>query len=181
MENASIHLGVAENNGQKSNMELFDSNVLSRIGEHLLKKNESVAVAESVTAGLIQFALSNIIDAAKLFQGGIIAYNLGQKCKHLGVDPLHAMQVNCVSQEIAQQMATQTISNFSVQWGIAITGYASPVPESDNKVFAYYSIVHKSKVKAEGMLKCHDMTPPQAQHFYVSRLLELFSDLLYKK
>ena len=181
MENVSIHLGVPENNEEKSVMELFDSEILTRIGDHLIKKKESVAVAESVTAGLIQFAFSNTINAAKFFQGGITAYNLGQKYKHLGVDPLHAMEVNCVSQEIAEQMAKQVTTNFSAHWAIAITGYASPVPEGDSKLFAYYSIIHKSKIKAEGMIKCHDITPPQAQHFYVNRLLELFAELLHKK
>src|SRR5687768_1146535 len=134
-------------------MEFFNKKHLEYIGKNLKKKKETIAVAESVTSGALQLALSSITDASLFFRGGITAFNLGQKYKHLFVEPLHAESVNCVSQKVATEMALGISQQFSSDWGIGITGYASPVPESDNKVFAFFSIVYKRKIKGFGKIR----------------------------
>jgi nicotinamide-nucleotide amidase len=133
-------------------MDLFDKTVLEKIGHKILDKRETIAVAESVTCGLLQFALSNIPDASTFLQGGIVTYNIGQKFKHLNVEPIHALKVNCVSQKVADQMGFEVTRLFASDWGIAITGYASPNTESKQKLFAYYAIVYKSRIKAKGKI-----------------------------
>src|SRR5688572_24937105 len=133
-------------------MELFNKKDLKHIGTAILKKKETIAVAESVTAGSLQFALSGIPDASLFFQGGVTAFNIGQKARHLGVEPLHARSVNCVSNKVATEMAIGIAKLYSSEWALGITGYASPVPESNNKVFAFYSIIYKNKVKATGKI-----------------------------
>jgi len=152
-------------------MQLFDKKLLERIGKKLLSKKQTIAVGESVTAGLLQFAFSTIPDAACFFQGGLTAYNIGQKFKHLGVEPLHALSVNCVSQQVATQMSLQSCDLFSSDWGIGITGYASPVPESGNKVFAFYTITYRKKVLAHGKLVPRKSDPPGMQVKYVEKIL----------
>src|SRR5689334_9261316 len=117
-------------------MEFFSQSTLDKIREQLMTKKQTVAVAESVTSGLLQLAFSSMIDASEFYQGGITAYNLAQKTRHLLVEPIHANSVNCVSQRVADEMATQVAKLFLSDWGIAVTGYATPVPESDGKVFA---------------------------------------------
>jgi PncC family amidohydrolase len=155
-----------------------DKDMLKSIGERILKKNETIAVAESVTAGYLQFAISAIPDASKFFQGGVTAFNIGQKFKHLRVEPLHALSVNCVSEKVATEMALHVCGLFSSDWGIGITGYASPVPESDNTVFAYYAITHKDKVLKSGKLTPPDMEPVELQQEYANLVLQELSGLL---
>jgi nicotinamide-nucleotide amidase len=152
-------------------IESFNKKDLEYIGKTLIGKKETIAAAESVTSGVLQFALSSITDASKFFQGGLTAYNLGQKCKHLLVESIHAQMVNCVSQRVATEMAMGISQLFSSEWGIGITGYASPVPESGNKLFAYYSIVHKKKVKGYGKITPGNATPAQIQVHYVNVIL----------
>jgi nicotinamide-nucleotide amidase len=152
-------------------MESFNKKDLDYIGKTFKKKKETIAAAESVTSGVLQFALSSITDASQFFQGGLTAYNLGQKCKHLLVEPIHAQMVNCVSQRVATEMAIGISQLFSSDWGIGITGYASPVPESGNKVFAYYSIVYKKKVKGYGKIIPGKATPAQIQVHYVNAII----------
>ena len=82
-------------------MEIFNENELKKIGKKLIEGKYTIAVAESVTSGILQFALSSIPDASKFYQGGITAYNIGQKYSHLKVEPIHALSVNCVSQKVA--------------------------------------------------------------------------------
>ncbi|MFT3702986.1 MAG: CinA family protein [Agriterribacter sp.] len=161
--------------------DLFDKIILETIGNKILQRQETIAVAESVTAGLLQFALSNIPDAAKFLQGGLTAYNLGQKYKHLQVEPLHAAAANCVSQKVAVEMATQVCTLFTSDWGIGITGYASPVPQSGQALFVYYAVAHRGKVRAKGKIRAAPQDPPAAQLFYVNRILQTLVKLLKDK
>ena len=80
---------------------LYDENLVNTIKDILCQRKQTIAVAESVTAGHLQAALSSAVEASHFFQGGITAYNLGQKCRHLQVNPISAEGCNCVSEEVA--------------------------------------------------------------------------------
>ena len=159
-------------------MELFDKKILEAIGKKLIRKKQSVSVAESVTSGSLQLAFSAIPDAAQFFQGGMTAYNLGQKYKHLKVEPIHALAVNCVSQQVSVAMAIHIGELFASDWGIGVTGYASPVPESDNKVFAFYAITYKNQLKAKGKIPARKGDPIQLQLKYTNFIMRKFARLL---
>jgi nicotinamide-nucleotide amidase len=153
-------------------MELFDKKVLLQIGKFLKRKEETIAVAESVTSGLLQYAFSNVPDATQFFQGGLTAYNVAQKFKHLQVEPIHALAVNCVSPLVAEQMALQVCRIFGAHWGIGITGYATAVPESGNKLFAYFAITYKEKVRLKGQFRSDAKNPPEVQLHFTQALLQ---------
>lgn len=159
---------------------MIDKTKTDKIGSYLLAHNETIAIAESVTSGLLQFILGEATNAEKFYQGGITAYNLGQKYKYLGVEPVHAATVNCVSQRVAEQMAIEVCRMFSSDWGISITGYATPVPESGNKLFSYFAIAYKGRVKSSGKLDCGDMPPIRVKEKYsediVDELLRLMQE-----
>jgi hypothetical protein len=67
-------------NGMTSTKKTFN-----KIGTTLIANKQTISVAESVTAGAVQRMLSRIPDAADFFQGGLTAYSIGQKYKHLNV------------------------------------------------------------------------------------------------
>jgi len=151
--------------------QMFDSNITDSIRKCLTEKEETLAVAESVTSGMLQLALSGAENASAFYQGGITAYNLGQKYRHLQVEPIHAEAHNCVSQKVAEQMATAVCSLFCSDWGVGITGYATPVPESDNKVFAYYAIALRGHIIAADRIDAAIDKPLQVQLLFVKQLL----------
>lgn len=153
-------------------MELFNKNKLEYISGWLLANMQTIAVAESVTAGLLQFAFSNMENAAKFFQGGITAYNLGQKYKHLEVEPIHAQEINCVSDKVAVQMARQVCRQFNSQWGIGITGYCSPVPESGNKIYAYYAVIFNEDLLRNEKITSTATSPPDVQLDYAKIVMD---------
>jgi len=137
----------------------YDIDIVNNISAILQQREETLAVAESVTAGQLQVAFSLADGATQILQGGITAYNIGQKARHLNVDPVHAGNTNCVSQKVADQMAAAVLQLFSADWGIAITGYASPVPEEGiYELFAYYSIYHR-----QHCVKCGRITTPSRE------------------
>src|SRR5205809_1610359 len=110
---------------------MFDKITLQEAADILFRKHYTLAVAESVTAGLLQAAFAAAENATAFFQGGITAYNTKQKYMHLHVDILHAVSCNCVSDAIASQMASGVSKSFLSNWGIGVTGYASPLPGHD--------------------------------------------------
>ena len=65
----------------------------------------TLAVAESVTCGRLQARIGAISGASEFFLGGLTAYTIPQKVRHLGVDRALAEQTNAVSPEVAEQMA----------------------------------------------------------------------------
>jgi len=156
-------------------MKMMDDLPAGAIRHYLLTTAETISVAESVTAGLLQLCLSSIPDAAKFFQGGITAYNVAQKYKHLAVEPLHALSVNCVSPDVANEMALQTCALFASHWGIGITGYATAVPESGGELYAFYAIAKRSNVLLSGKLCPPTSTPFDVQMFYAQEVLNLLT------
>jgi nicotinamide-nucleotide amidase len=155
---------------------IFNLEQINRIKSVLAQRSETIAVGESVTGGLLQFALSSADGAREYFQGGITAYNLGQKSRHLHIEPIHAESCDCVSEKVAQQMALYVTTLFQSDWGIAITGYASPAPESGGELFAYFCIVKRGAVVSSGRLNPGTSGFPDVQLEYVNKVVEELSE-----
>jgi len=92
----------------------------------LLEQNETVAVAESLTAGGLGHALTCAPGASKVFLGGIIAYSNDVKINILGIDSHLIDTFSVVSEEVANAMADAAREKFGTTWGIATTGIAGP-------------------------------------------------------
>lgn len=98
------------------------NDLLEFTGNYFQTTKETISVAESVTAGFLQFSFSQIKDASTFFKGGITAYTLEEKVRFLKVDRKEAEENDCVSQNIADTMALNVTDLFHTDWGIAITG-----------------------------------------------------------
>lgn len=161
---------------------MFDDKIINDIKEHLCNNNQTVAVAESVTAGYLQAALASAERASFFFQGGITAYNLGQKARHLNVEPIHAERCNCVSEQVVTQMALQITKSFSSDWGIAISGYAAPVPEcSVHEPFAFYAITFRDKLVQIKKISSRERDAIKVQLYYVNKILSDFNQIVQSK
>lgn len=119
----------------------------------------NLAVAESMTCGRVQARIGATPGASEFFLGGITAYTLEQKVRHLGIEEAPARALNCVSQDVAEQMAIGACALFGAQVGLATTGYAEPNEERRVKhPFAWWAIAHdlgdgRSAV-VSGMIEC---------------------------
>jgi nicotinamide-nucleotide amidase len=152
---------------------------LAAIGQRLINRNETVAVAESVTAGLMMADFSLAENATEFFQGGIVVYNLGQKTRHLDVEPIHAEKFNCVSEGVTAQMAVEVSKKFCCQWGIGITGYAVPVPELNIKTcFAFYSFAYKNELVTTLRIESTKKGQAVVQNHFAETVLNSFLEIL---
>lgn len=159
---------------------MFNRTALEGIRDSLLHANETIAVAESVTSGFLQAAVSTVPDAAKFYQGGITAYNLGQKYRHLHVNPIHAENCNSVSAEVAETMALHVCRLFGSHWGVAITGYATKVPEGGNELQAFYAFAYNGAIVETKTIKASTNEGVDAQFYFVNAVLPALQKQLRK-
>jgi nicotinamide-nucleotide amidase len=105
----------------------------------------TLAVAESMTCGRVQAAVGAISGASDFFLGGLTAYTLDAKVDLLGVTRAAARRVNCVSADVAIEMARGVCTRFCSEVGIATTGYAERSPEQDvSEPFAWWALAQRS-------------------------------------
>ncbi|PZF71279.1 CinA family protein [Taibaiella soli] len=152
---------------------------INKIKDKLIQAGQTISVAESVTSGHLQAAFSLADNAACFYQGGLTVYNLGQKAKQLGVDPIKALACNCVSEEVASVLALAVAGRFLSDYGIGITGYAASVPEKGiEALFAYYAIAFHGIIIDAGKLEAKQAEALQVQLFYTDAVLKILSERL---
>ena len=112
-----------------------------RLRQIMLANDWTLAAGESVTCGNIQRLIGKTSGASDFFLGGVTTYNLEQKHHLLRVDRGHAKEVNCVSQQVAREMAQGTAELFQSSFAVSSTGYAETYPALDVGVpFGYLAI-----------------------------------------
>ena len=155
--------------------------IVEAIKDILLNDSLTLAIAESVTCGHLQAAFAGIKDTGKFFQGGITVYNLGQKARHLKVEPIQAERENCVCKEVAETMALNVTEMFSSTVGVSITGYASLMPEMGiNDLFAFCAITVKGKIVVMEKLTTSKNKIVEVQNDYCEQVLNKLLHALKK-
>lgn len=100
----------------------------------LVARGETLAVAESLTGGLVAAELTAVPGASKAFRGSVTAYATGLKEQILGVDATLLAERGAVDPEVARQMAQGARRALGTHWGIATTGVAGPDPQDGQPV-----------------------------------------------
>src|SRR5690606_8728169 len=109
------------------------------------------------------------------YQGGITAYNAGQKTRHLQVEPIHALTCDCVSEQTAVEMAQGSNQLFLSEYAIGITGYATPQPEDGiHELFAFVAIARRQDLLRATRLLSHEKHPLDVQVDFTNQALKLF-------
>ena len=99
----------------------------------LLKREETIAVAESCTGGGIGSKLTRVPGSSKIFHGGIIAYNNLIKQEILDVPEEIINKFGAVSKQVVESMATGVQKKFKVNWAISVSGIAGPTGGNQSK------------------------------------------------
>jgi len=100
--------------------------------------NQTLAVAESLTAGSLMAALTSAPGASAVFRGGVVSYTTELKQHLLHVDGALIAREGAVHPDVAAQMAegvrrrTTVAGAETTTWGVGTTGVAGP-DEQDGK------------------------------------------------
>lgn len=100
----------------------------------LAESNGTVAVAESLTGGMVAAELTAVPGASKSFRGSVTAYATELKHRVLGVDAGLLAAEGAVNAQVADEMAAGVRRLLGASWGIATTGVAGPDPQDGQPV-----------------------------------------------
>ncbi|MCZ2826835.1 MULTISPECIES: CinA family protein [unclassified Modestobacter] len=99
-----------------------------QLHEALLARGETVAAAESLTAGLFCATLAAVPGASATLRGGVVAYATDLKTTLAGVAPELLATSGPVSEPAAAALAEGIRSRCAATWGVGLTGVAGPDP-----------------------------------------------------
>ena len=103
------------------------------VAKLLTENNQTVAVAESCTGGLIAQRLTELPGASRFFIEGITAYANESKIRNLNVAPELIEQHGAVSAEVAEAMAKNLRERATTDFAVSVTGIAGPDGGSEEK------------------------------------------------
>jgi nicotinamide-nucleotide amidase len=103
------------------------------VGALLVEKRLKIAVAESVTGGLILHRLTQVPGASRYLDMGFVTYSNESKKELLAVSGELLNEVGAVSEEVAIAMAVGARERARSDVGVAVTGIAGPSGGSAEK------------------------------------------------
>ncbi|WIM88396.1 CinA family protein [Candidatus Mycobacterium wuenschmannii] len=100
----------------------------------LTVRQQSVATAESLTAGLLAATLAGVPGASEVLRGGLVTYTEQTKILLAGVAPQILADVGPVAAPTARALAVGARQRCDATWGVGLTGVAGPEPHGGHDV-----------------------------------------------
>jgi nicotinamide-nucleotide amidase len=113
----------------------LESSIVSRLAE----LGQTLAIAESLTGGMLAARITSVAGASRVFLGGIVAYSWAAKQSLLGVAAESLAAHGAVSELVAREMAEGVRSKLGATYALATTGNAGPTGEDDKPVGLVYT------------------------------------------
>jgi nicotinamide-nucleotide amidase len=99
----------------------------------------TVAVAESLTGGLLSAALTEVPGSSVGFRGGLVVYATDLKASLAGVDEELLRERGAVDPDVAVALARGVRQRLGATYGIGVTGVAGPDPQDGKPVGLVYA------------------------------------------
>lgn len=106
-----------------------EGNLEDAVLASLKARGETLAVAESVTGGLLASRLTAIPGTSEVFLGGATVYSAKAKVALLGLDAARLAQDGTVSEATSRALAEAVRTRLGATWGLGLTGNAGPSAE----------------------------------------------------
>ena len=101
-------------------------------------RGETLAVAESLTGGLLAATIVDVPGASHAFRGGFVVYATDLKATLAGVPPELLDAHGPVHPDVAAALAGGTRLRCAADWALATTGVAGPEPQAGRPVGTVY-------------------------------------------
>ncbi|HEU4951582.1 MAG TPA: CinA family nicotinamide mononucleotide deamidase-related protein [Holophagaceae bacterium] len=92
----------------------------------LAARGETLALAESMTGGLVAARLTTVPGASRVLKGGAVVYSAEAKAAFAGLDPAFIRAHGTVSEPVTRALAEGLRTRLGATWALAITGNAGP-------------------------------------------------------
>ncbi|MFI5491139.1 CinA family protein [Actinoplanes sp. NPDC051859] len=100
----------------------------------LVDRGETLAVAESLTGGLLAATVVEIPGVSAVFRGGLVVYATELKHSLAGVPEKMLADRGPIDPDVAWALAEGARSRCGADWGLATTGVAGPEPQDGKPV-----------------------------------------------
>ncbi len=104
----------------------------------LTVRRQTVATAESLTAGLMAATLAGVPGSSVVLRGGLITYTVETKIDLAGVALELLDDAGPVAAPTARAMAVGAQQRCGATWGVGLTGVAGPEPHGGQPVGAVF-------------------------------------------
>jgi nicotinamide-nucleotide amidase len=120
-----------------------DASSAASIVADLTSRGLTIAIAESLTGGLLVAELVSVPGASTVVSGGVVAYNTALKHSLLGVNASLLSEYGAVYPDVAAQMAEGVrvacaVDGLLADIGVSTTGVAGPDPQDGQAVGTVY-------------------------------------------
>jgi PncC family amidohydrolase len=103
------------------------------VGRLLTEREETLAIAESLTGGLVTSRITDVPGSSAYLVEGVVAYANEAKEARLGVQEATLIAHGAVSEPVAREMAEGIRARAGTTWGISTTGIAGPTGATEEK------------------------------------------------
>ncbi|MDP3042768.1 MAG: CinA family protein [Candidatus Omnitrophota bacterium] len=107
--------------------------ILKQIHKKLLRKEKTIAVAESCTGGQLSSLLTSLPGSSDYFLLGVITYSNKSKEMILNIPAKIIARYGAVSRQVAILMAQNIRKKTLADFGLSITGIAGPTGATTTK------------------------------------------------
>jgi PncC family amidohydrolase len=146
------------------------------IGEMCNEHKYRLAVAESMTAGLLSDLICSVSGASNYFRGGLVCYQPDVKSL-VGVTEDAIEEFGIYSKEVAAGLATGAMAYFKADLAAGITGIAEP--DDENPVpGAWVAVAFIGKVVTRHVLCDQGVGRNQARRHVAEEALDLLVEVL---
>jgi nicotinamide-nucleotide amidase len=100
--------------------------MIAEIVAELGRRGETLAVAESLTGGLLAATIVDVPGASAVFRGGLVVYATDLKATLAGVPADLLERRGPVDRDVAAALARGARERCAATWGLSTTGVAGP-------------------------------------------------------
>ena len=122
-----------------------DLSLQETISEILIRKGQTLSLAESCTGGYISHLITAIPGSSQFFMGGVVSYANELKINMLGVSPETIMQHGAVSLATVEQMAEGIRKQTGTDFSLATSGIMGPGGATEEKPVGFVCVAVSSK------------------------------------
>lgn len=132
---------------------MTDPLVVGTVAEELVgamrERGQTVATAESLTAGLLSATIAGVPGASAVLRGGVVVYATDLKTTLGGVEPGALAADGPVAARTARTLALAVARNADADWGVSLTGVAGPDPQDGHEPGTVFCGVARRRTLAD--------------------------------
>jgi len=147
-----------------------DDTLEAVIGKLLKDRHQTLATAESCTAGLLAGKITDVPGSSQYYDRGFVTYTNESKTELLGVPEKILKDHGAVSSQTAEAMAAGAREKSRTNYGVAITGIAGPGGGTEEKPVGtvYIAVASDNEVVSKKFLMARDREINRSRSVYAA-------------